>query len=207
MKERNKSSMTVRDSIGIEALLWWVYQDQAADAVSRAAGAGVWPSSGGNNFSAVERYGVPIDCPTAVYSPPLHPDAEEVHAAVRRLKGAMIGLVIMHAKAGTRPDWMPGAVPTPEAILRANGKPIMEYWDREKKRPAYCLIRYVPEKSHIDFMRAQWVSWWDALDSLAVALRERLSRDVLPLKMPRNPWAVDARVDAQEGRLTHTQPR
>jgi hypothetical protein len=89
-----------------------------------------------------------------------------------------------------RPDWMPGAVPTPVRVPRENGKPMIIYWDKECRKPAFCPVRYVPDRAHIDFMRARWTEWWDLLEVLRERLDGKLTRDVLALPIAREPWLV-----------------
>jgi len=121
----------------------------------------------------------------------IHPDAETVHDHVKDLPSALIGMVIRHAKGGTRPDWMPGVQPTPEPVPGRKGKPKIEYFDAAKTKPAYCLVRYNPEIKHIEYKRGLWLAWWDALDLLAESLDGALTeRKVLGLPFPREPWLV-----------------
>jgi hypothetical protein len=185
-----------RKVVGVEALLHWTYQAQAADAVTRRVVAGLGPVGYRSGLVAVERnglLGVRIDCAGAgnVVSGELHPDAERVHDAVCSLGAEQIGLVISHAKGGTRPDWMPGARPRPLPVLRGNGKPIIEY--DNNRRPWRCPLRWDPDPDHVEFMRGVWTLWWDAMDTLAERLEGLVEHKVLGLELSRIPWLDSAK--------------
>ncbi|CUW39686.1 conserved protein of unknown function [Magnetospirillum sp. XM-1] len=178
--------------IDIERLLHWTYQAQAADAVTKRVVRGLWPSGYGSMLNAVVQQGllgVRIDCSGPGLCPDdLHPDAEAVHDAVRSLPALQVGLVIEYAKSGLRPDWMEGEEPAYRPILRSNGKPKMEYWDREQKRPAYCCVELVPDPESIAFARAMYEEWWDALATLAAKLDDLEDHMVTGPGFDRNPW-------------------
>lgn len=183
-----------RTAIDIQDLLRWTYQNQAADEVSRKGKAGLYPAGYRSNLLAIERNGLlgtKIDCAdsAAQGGADMHPDAEAVHDAVRTLKPLWIGLVIDCAKTGGEPDWMPGIAPKPEAILRDNGKPLMEYNDPGTcRQPAYCLLRYDPEPEHLAFLRSVYVAWWDAMATLVTMLQGLESYAVSGPNLPREPW-------------------
>lgn len=192
-------------SMDVEKLLIWTYQDQAADAiVGRYAGTAAPMIGGGSNAAMIANH-ISLGCRVDVsrggarwaagVACDIDPDAEAVHEYVRCLPPALIGLVISHAKGGTRPDWMPGAQPRPVAVYRKKDRPQMVYWDTKKNRPAYCILAYDPEPAHIAFMREVWMTWWDALASIADDLDGRLKRKVLRPQFPREPWLVRNPVD------------
>ncbi|MDJ0685387.1 MAG: hypothetical protein QNJ84_11850 [Alphaproteobacteria bacterium] len=175
-------------------MLEWTYQDQAADAVARRESALAAPAGARSCLVAVERQGmlgVRIDCAGAgmMHAPGAHPDAEAVHEALCRLKPLWIGLLIDYGKSGAAPDWMPGATPRPEPILRSNGKPQVEYYDRPAcRRPAYCPLRYNPEPEHLAFAREIYAEWWSALAALAESLPVLAMHEVTGPSAPRAPW-------------------
>lgn len=186
-----------RIEIDVVDLLRWAYQTQRVDeVVRRSAPAGVGAGYRSNAARAFETgcLGVITDggrmgwgADGADYLPE---DAERVHDAVRSLRpGRMVGIVIEYAKQGVAPDWMEGVVPMPVAILRANGRPEMEYHDAAKTRPAYCCLRYEPvDPDHLAFVRRLYVEWWDAVSALVPMLRGLERYSVKPPAMLRNPW-------------------
>ncbi len=183
-----------RRAIDVEGLLEWTYQDQAADAVARRESALAYPAGARSCLVAVERQGllgVRVDCAgaAAVTGPGAHPDAEAVHEAVCRLKPLWIGLLIDYGKSGVAPDWMPGATPRPEPILRSNGKPVVEYYDRPAcRRPAYCPLRYNPEPEHLAFAREIYSEWWGAMAALSAELTDLQGHTVSGIRARRRPW-------------------
>lgn len=194
-----RNPRSYRKAVDVEELLRWTYQDQAADAVNRRVVAGLYPAGCRSNLIATENNGLlgtKIDCAGSSMfgTNDIHPDAEATHDAVRTLKPLWIGLVIEFAKTGGRPDWMPGVKIGSKPILRANGKPVMEYYDLPKRtKPAYCLLEYDPEPEHLEFVRGVYVEWWDALAALADKLRHLDSHEVTGPEAPRTPWIDEAR--------------
>jgi len=190
----------MRKSIDIERLLVWTYQDQAADAVARRGGMYILAGHR-DSVAAVAARGA-LGCriqgggPFGYSANDLHPDAETVHDTVKGLPADRIGLVISHAKGGTRPDWMPDARPKAVPVLRGNGKPRVEYGP--DKRPSYCPVRFEPDPGHVAFLRGVWRTWWDALAVLAGKLDGELGRKVLGPPFPREPWMVENSIDAAE---------
>jgi len=191
--------LNYRKDVTIVELLRWAYQDEQIDAMSRPGG--VWLGGGVDSLTMVaerKALGCRVDGGGyGVYR--THPDAEAVHEAVRRLPGRQVGLVIRHAKAGTRPDWMPGAAPRVEPVRRPNGKVVIERDRHRHHKAPWCPFRIDPLPEHIAMMRAIYVEWWHALAALADrnapvgrALTERLERhNILPFCEPKAPWIVE----------------
>ena len=183
--------MTAKTVIDIERLLIWTYQDQAADVVSRRIAGAIGPGQPVSNMAVLERQnmlGVRVDCSRAVGSSrDLHPDAEAVHEEVLQLPPTEVGLVISHAKGGTRPDWVPDTKLRAVPVLRSNGKPKMELAPR-RNVPVLCLIRYVPDPHHVEFQREVYRTWWDALTALVSNLGDLSSHCVVGPGFGREPW-------------------
>ncbi len=187
----------------IEKLLIWTYQNQAADAVLNRQGSGLPSAAPAGSAAAMVRYaelGCRVDGTgagaafMAAVGTDMHPDAEVVHEAVKMLGSALaIGLVISYAKAGSRPDCMADAVVRALPVYRGNGKPTIEY---ENNRASYCLVIYDPDPAHLEFVRATWVAWWDALALLVKRLDGQIGRKVLMPPFPRQPWLVKKGLDA-----------
>lgn len=176
----------------IERLLIWAYQDQQVDAIVGRGGHYGRIVGIDSARRAGDRLALGCEVAGGGYARLLvHPDAEALHDAVRRLRPpARIGLVIRHAMAGTRPDWMAGAVPTVKPLRRANGKIVVE---RDEHRHAcWCPFVVDPLPQHIAFRRAVYAEWWDALEAVRGLVDGGLSeRQALPLGEPREPWRTD----------------
>lgn len=197
----NRRRTLSETAIDIEKLLVWTYQNEVADVLARRGGSYV-PTKHRDSVAAVAARAT-LGCRVQNggpfgYTPyDLHPDAEMVHEAVKGLSVEQSGLVIELAKSGTRPDWVRDARPRTVPILRANGKPKMEYVDPGTwNRPAYCLVRFDPDPSHVTFQRSIWVKWWDTLALLAEKLDGELERKVLGPPFPREPWEEEGKFDA-----------
>lgn len=168
--------MIFKKDIDIEKLLIWTYQDQAAmQVVSRSVGYAF--GGGGDSFGAVERYGrlgcFP-DCAgaAAVGNDELHPDAERVYETVAHLPVQTAGLVVLHARAGTRPDWIPeGTLVKPEYRLtaggairrRKDGSPRVHMIYDDNRNGIACRIVVNNPPQMLRFHRAQYALWHEAL--------------------------------------------
>ena len=195
--------------IDIEQLLIWTYQVQKADVADRMVNRVVHAGAlgyGSDSFSACERTS---GLGTAVHASPwtlpaVDPDAETVHDAVLKLPSQTTGLVIRHAKAGTRPEAYEGAVPLLLPRKRQNGKIVVNRDARD--HPWLCPLRQaigVPSRSgyriaaeswdHIEFSRGIYVMWHAALCVLADALSGCLiSHNPQTPSAPASPWKKPA---------------
>lgn len=150
------------------------------------------PSGFGSNLAVVQRHGLlgaRIDGGAVMAAAgDLHPDAEATHDAVCMLGNEVVGQIILHARAGSRPEWI---AELPRLVARRrNGKVAMDYWDRERRKPAYCLLEMQPDPALVAMRQAAYLLWWDGLAALAAALVERLSRyQVTGPAALRMPWA------------------
>lgn len=182
----------MKTAIDIERHLIWTYQDQAADRVTARFIARTAPSGFGSNLAVVQRHGLlgaRIDGGAVMAAAgDLHPDAEATHDAVCALGSEVAGQIILHARAGSRSEWIAEA---PRLVARRrNGKVAMDYWDRERRKPAYCPLELQPDPALVAMRHAAYLLWWDGLAALAAALAERLSRyRVTGPATPRMPWA------------------
>lgn len=188
------------EAMTVERLLIWTYQDQQADWIVGKGGAYMRVVGIDSARRAGDRMALGCEIQGGGYARlTVHPDAEAIHDAVKTLGGrlrathgrdgsAAVGLVIRCAKAGRRPGPLIMAQPRPLRVARANGKPELVYWDAERRRPAYCTLRYDPMPEHVAFDRAVYGLWWDALDALAAHPPELEAHKMLPLGEPREPW-------------------
>lgn len=182
----------------VERLLIWAYQKQRVHMAGRGEGEGIASLfMGAGNGAAMDAYlslGCCIDTPdagtrlaagsTTNYADPV---AEAVHACVLGVRDR--GLVIQHAQAASRPDWMPGVVIRCVPVLNKRGKPTMEYANVEKSRPLYCYYTWTPcRPEHLALARGLWVAWWDAVETVRIVLGRQLRRSLTGPREAREPW-------------------
>ncbi|MFN3077187.1 MAG: hypothetical protein ABT940_09965 [Alphaproteobacteria bacterium] len=184
----------VKQVLDIEALLHWTYQKQKAHKMGvglnvgeRVASGLEWQRASACGCVAMERQaalGVSIGGSGFRVSV-VHPDAEAVHAVVSRLPASERSLVIEHALAGTRPDWMPGAKPILRPMRNGRGGVMMIY-DRSKNAVG-CRVEFVLGPETIAYHRAQYAAWWSALRGLVMSVR-LASRYPTGPEAQREPW-------------------
>jgi hypothetical protein len=132
-----------RAATTMRALLVWAYKRELVRA-SEGIGRDRTGPPGGSNTSAVCRVlrsGIVGSGPVArITHMPVHPDAERVHALVKRLDRDEFWLVVGCAEADAAPEWAPQFKPFRVVpVLRANGKPKMITCPRDG-RPVACRI-------------------------------------------------------------------
>jgi hypothetical protein len=117
-------------------------------------------------------------------------DAAAVIAAVQALDGGVAAVVIACARAGIRPDWMPGVAP------RLVPKPVYERIRRRGKKRHRRSVRIVWEPCDpqaICAARAVYRRWHAALRGLIAPLAGNLSDwNITGLAAPAEPWERDA---------------
>ena len=172
-----------RTQIDVESFLHWVYQDQQADEVTNRAEQLIKPSSARSHMGRIERHGVlgtQIDCIGSWTFDPcnIHPDADVAHDAVRCLDPNIIGLVIHHAKTGTRPDPM---------LVRPTWQPT--HVEKRNKRPFITYVQLEPALHHIQFHRKRYTEWCAALEDLRQTIGPRMM-DYRPTRLncDLEPW-------------------
>jgi hypothetical protein len=154
------------------------------------------------------RVGCQVDGGRGGFEVPVHWDAECVAARLACLPPAYGGLglalwVVQHARAGTVPDWMPGAKPRCEPAAwvtnRHGTHPKTEivrvtYTERRGvKVPTEwrCTpVTFTPHPRQIETARADYTRWraalaWLLADLRAQPLRDHSLTDDLP---PETPW-------------------
>lgn len=190
--------------ISIEGLLHWAYR---AECVYELAGAFDWAMDGapgmgrGNSESclAIGMMGGRVDGGPAMWAMPerVADDALAVHATVLSLGRKRSGPVIVHARAGTRPELDDGPIVTLERIWKDSGCGRSEWRTeysadyRGGKVGWLCPLRLVDRAEEVAASRAAWRSWCDSLSLLAGHFRsapQELTRwkvaDSLPSAAP-----------------------
>ena len=67
------------------------------------------------------------------------------------------------------------------------------------RRPVACCLRHRVDPALVEFSRAQYIVWWEALDALAGELRGQLvDSDPLPPSAAREPWLLPPLVYVEE---------
>lgn len=182
------------DRVDIEALVDWAYRVQCVDrvvgAVNRRGPSGM--RSGTNVMVTVAVLGTKIDRSPAFLADmgaTAQDDAFVIHDAVMRLPSEAFGLVVAHAKGGSRPPWhgLDAEVLVADTDKRGRVR-VMLGTDR---RPVACCLRHRVDPALVEFSRAQYVVWWEALSALAEELRGQLvDSDPLPPAAAREPWLL-----------------
>ena len=194
------------EPIDVEELLVWTYRRQRADVV---VGRGLGLQVGerlvdGQNVQAssacgcaavgrIQELGVRVDGTGGCDA--LHEDAEVVHQVVGRLDGPLQGLVIQHARDGSRPDVMLGAVPRPRPVIGPKGVPRVRYepWDRHRHY-GWFPMEWSVSLVAIEAARLEYGMWRAAIGRVAATLRVegRLTRHwVTGPAAQVQPWAID----------------
>lgn len=116
-----------------------------------------------------------------------------------------MGLVMVHAKMGTRPIWDLGR-PRVIRVNGKNGKPVVQYIDEDTGKliegrttgrhygpGARCPLVLEPNPREIACARAEYVVWHQALDQVTQRLRAWKLHDhwPLPTTAAPEPWIVD----------------
>lgn len=123
--------------------------------------------------------------------------------ALAKLTIGLPGLVAMHAKMGTRPQW--DLWPAPEPVKNKNGKPLVHGLDGKPAKAsgsasgvpwyptgARSPLSWWPAPREAAFVRIEYSIWWQALDTLADHLANGLeSYDPLPPAAHPSPWMLE----------------
>lgn len=206
----------VGQAVTVEQLVRWAWQaEQVGTVLGRAVGwmdaeraaAGItWHGASADGVATMMRQGVlgcRVDGGGPVVAPDVHPDAEAVFDAVGQLGRVARGLVAQHARAGSRPDWLPGAAVEWQPVRGSDGA-MRLIMDRNGRRVVGAQVEAIVTVAHpgearrvepgvlpetIAWRRELYLSWWDGLDALADALACGL-RDhrVVGVGPARSPW-------------------
>lgn len=188
----------LRQKITMERLLWWAYQDEAV-------GVGTLDrpdnfNHGGDGYSEGEGSGA--RCTGGRSNP--HPDAVVVASVVDGSASRLgVGLLISHAKAGTRPDWKPEGYRVAVEPIRVDQR------GRPRKKPrvevigphraAFCPVRIEDNRELVDFARERYRLWHGVLTSTAETLQRHaadLARwEVTGTGVDAEPWLDPIKVN------------
>ena len=162
----------IKQSIDIERLVTWALRDQGLG----------WTGdlSGGDSLAGLAELGTRVDSSSSGGLPPpgvglqTSDDALDVRRAIDQLPTDARVLVILHGRIGTRPEWGEDGYGLPAQLLNKRGQKRWLYRDPRSQRgkvgPALDWRAYDHHIAQIDFERAQWTVWREALVALRVLL-------------------------------------
>ncbi len=181
-------------TVDIEDLLGWTYRAQLADVViergyglhpieREADGIQVFRASADGVVGCMRSGALGTSAIGGMSSikDDLHPDAERVHSTTMMLGGIDAMLVVRHAKAATRPDWLPNARHRFEPVWKVGRKfaddtglpvkgsyQVITDWDKSRHvRSTYCPISEHDGRDHVAAKREVYRRWRRALVVLA----------------------------------------
>ena len=181
------------DRVDIEALVDWAYRVQCVDRVVGLVHSRGLPGmrSSTDVMVSFAALGVKVDSSprfVAAMGATAQDDAFVIHDAVMRLPSEAFGLVVAHAKGGSRPPWH--GLDAEDLVADTDKKGRVRMM-REHCRPIACLLRHRVDPALVGFSRAQYLVWWEALSALAEELRGQLAdSDPLPPAAAREPWLL-----------------
>jgi len=194
----------------IEALLEWAYREQHIEAAVRQ----LMPTLGGGSTVSgllqVLELGTRIDSSSAgerFAGVRCHEDAAVIYDAVQQLARAGLtetaGLLTLHARVGTRPDWCPGEIAEQVPVLDKRGNHKKLYRDQAKQRG---FLGYAWEWSDgnrpdkVAHFRAQWTAWRLGLADVAKLVNGELSAfHATGPAVAAEPWAWEPAQALQSG--------
>lgn len=133
----------------------------------------------------------------------VHPDAETLFDAVRRLDGFIQALVAQYGRTGDRPDWVPGAVLVERYARDEKGNPIRIY-DFNRRFIGYRRERVALVDGQdiglcedgLRLARDVWEIWAGAMFTLCVTVGPMSAHQVMGPGVERRPWEAKGEVAA-----------
>lgn len=190
------------ERVDIEALVDWAYRVQCVDRVVGLVRSRTLPvmRSSTDVMVSFAALGVRVDSSprfVAAMGATAQDDALVIHDAVMRLPPEAFGLVVAHAKGGSRPPWH--GLDAEALVADTDRKGRVRVMMGTDRRPVACCLRHRVDPALVEFSRAQYVVWWEALSALAGELRGQLvDSDPLPPAAAREPWLLPPLVYVEE---------
>jgi hypothetical protein len=160
----------MKEQRDIEWLVNWAFQKQRVEDAMRS----LVPSAPTISPSAMLQLlelGVRVDTSSAGEkwgSAQCHDDAVVIYDMVRRLPREAAGLVVLHGRIGTRPDWCPGGIGCEVPMLDKRGRPRRIWRDpARRKGDLGPMLQWRGHRAEaVEFHRAQYAVWHAALATL-----------------------------------------
>ena len=180
-------SCSGRKDIPIDRLLIWAYQEQkvaplgvSADGLyaQEAEVSGIVKRSssacGAATIAKIAEVGARIDRSSYVNNK-VHADAEIVHEILYHsplIERYARELMVVYARTGIAPDWLPEEKVELRAKMRANGKPEMIYEDAARRKPVACVLDIMADVEEIERAREVYSYFIEALNDLAALIEK-----------------------------------
>lgn len=161
----------MKETRDIEWLVNWALQAQNVERAIKNATPMAQGQSSQPAFEQMARLGVRVDSSRKAESwgnVDCQNDAVIIYDLIQRLPRDAAGLVVIHGRAGTRPDWCVEGVGCEVPVLTAKGKPRRIYRDPIKSMGDLGpMMEWIGHRQEtVDFHRAQYAVWYQALSAL-----------------------------------------
>jgi|GEM_PF-1671235 len=173
------AQLIIEQTMDVERLVHWALAEQGLG----------WSSD--RSTSDRLALGTRIDGGGIIASPSISllddDDAFVVKAAIDALPAEARGLVLMYGRSGTRPQGADDPMPVPQQLRAKNGQLMWEYADGLERSdrarhvapeitgPKLDWAAWSREKELVEFARAQWTLWREALTALVEPLNRRMA--------------------------------
>lgn len=187
-------------SIDVEALAAWAFGVQMVDRFERsglhaieAAAFGyevrAMSSDGVGRMMQIGHLGCRIDNGGVLVSDQVHPAAYALAQELAAVEGA--GLVRGHAIAGTRPTaWIEPKHKVRAAVWVRPGIEAQVEYQGPGRKGGYCQVIWTWDLGRQAYGRAEYLTWWNALEELAFRMSTRaLGFMVTGPAAPAEPWS------------------
>ena len=129
-----------------------------------------------------------------------HPAAEAIYNATRLLDWRAARLVRLHAIHAGRPDWIPEGTNLLPVLDDQGVVRVCRRYDRNRNKTAeWCPLEYDHTPAEVRRCRAEYVTWWRALDQVKWWLRGVHTLGVVVATgpaAPERPWRATTRFSA-----------
>ncbi len=182
----------------IEWLLNWAFENQRVETAIKMAIPKL-PNISGGGFKQLMELGVRVDSSSAGErwgSARCHDDAVIIYDLVCRLPKEAMGILVIHARAGTRPDWCEAGIGCEEAVLDGRGR-TKKIWRDPINRTGLIGVqtKWVGHRPEVvEFQRAQYLVWREALKVLVIPVNKELTnfQSTMP-RCAKQPWEIGLR--------------
>ena len=183
------------ETLDVEQLVTWALRNQGLGWAGSDAPGADWADLG-TRVDTSNRWSVPA--PSAALQ--TDDDALVVRACIDRLPPEAAALVVQHGRVGGRPDWCEEGEGKYVQMRDGRGRPLWDWSDpinrTGEKTPRMVFEGMRPQL--VQFYRAQYTAWWEALVALVAPLNAALkTHQVIGPFAPERPW------DLPKGAILH----